>query len=86
MKHGLFESEEEFRKFLERSIVQYIKLKFGNKRNLISFIWDKFSIDIPENVTYAGIIKILEENSRDFYRDVLGVSSPLEVAHLYSLL
>jgi len=81
---NIFESEENFRRFLENSVMQYIKLKFGNKKNLISFIRNTLGIDIPKGATYVEIFQILAENSKDFYRDVLGISSPLEAAHLYS--
>ncbi len=80
----LFDSKQSFNDFLEKSTLQYIKLKYRNKNNLIFEIQDKFDIKIPKTANYTKISKILRENSKDFYRDVLGLASPLEVAHLYS--
>jgi len=86
MKTGvnIFREKKTFQRFLENSIQQYIKLKFGNKENLISFTQNNFGIKIPKTANYTKISEILREHSKDFYRDVLGVESPLEIAHLYS--
>ncbi len=81
---NLFKEKEEFLKFLDNSTIQYIKLKFGNKKRLILFIQDRLGIRIPETANYAKIGKILRERSKNFYSDVLEVDSPLETAHLYS--
>lgn len=80
----IFKDKEIFQRFLENSTQQYIKLKFGNKKNLISFIQNNFGIKIPKTANYTKISEILREYSKDFYRDILGVASPLEIAHLYS--
>ena len=81
--NNLFQGEEEFQKFLKNSIIQYIKLKFRNKKGLISFIENKLDIKIPKTANYTKIIDILKEKSKDFYTDLLK-HSPLEIAHLYS--
>lgn len=81
---NLFKEKEEFLKFLYNSTMQYIKLKFENKKKLISFIQNKLDIKIPKTANYAKITEILKEKSKDFYSDVLKVHSPLEIAHLYS--
>jgi len=80
----LFREREKFHRFLENSTLQYVKLKFGNKENLVSFIQNNFGIRVPKTASYTKIFKILRENSKDFYKDVLGISSPIEIAHLYS--
>ena len=83
--NNLFQGEEEFQKFLKNSIIQYIKLKFQNKKGLISFIENKLlDIKIPKTANYTKITDILKEKSKDFYTDMLKVHSPLEIAHLYS--
>ena len=82
--NNLFQGEEEFQKFLKNSIIQYIKLKFRNKKGLISFIENKLDIKIPKTANYTKITDILKEKSKDFYTDMLKVHSPLEIAHLYS--
>ena len=84
--NNLFQGEEEFQKFLRNSIIQYIKLKFQNKKGLISFIENKLlDIKIPKTANYTKITDILKEKSKDFYTDMLKVHSPLEIAHLYFL-
>ena len=80
----IFKDKEIFQRFLENSTQQYIKLKFGNKKNLISFIQNNFGIKTPKTANYTKISEMLREHSKDFYRDILGVVSPLEIAHLYS--
>ena len=80
----IFSEKENFSKFIENSVLQYIKFKFGNKNNLIPLIEDDFNIKISKNASYDKIEKILRENSRDFYRDVLRAESSIEIAHLYS--
>jgi len=81
---NIFEEKEKFLKFVENSLLQYIRLKFGNKNNLISFIESVFGIKISKNASYDKIKKTLKENSKEFYRDVLRVESPIEIAHIYS--
>ena len=81
---NIFEEKEKFLRFVENSRLQYIQLKFGNKNNLISFIERDFNIKISKNASYDKIDKILRENSKDFYRDVLKIESHIESAHLYS--
>ena len=81
---NLFKEKEEFQKFLDNSTIQYIKLKFQNKKRLISFIENKLDIKIPKTANYTKITDILKEKSKDFYTDILKVHSPLEIAHLYS--
>lgn len=81
---NIFEEKEKFLRFVENSRLQYIQLKFGNKDNLISFIESEFNIKISKNASYDKIDKILRENSKDFYRDVLRVESHIESAQLYS--
>lgn len=81
----IFSEKENFSKFIENSVLQYIKFKFGNKNNLVSFIKRNFGIEIPKTASYDEIDKILRKKSKDFYRDVLGVEFPIEIVHLYSL-
>jgi len=81
---NIFSEESVFQRFLKNSTQQYIKLKFKNKENLISFIQSNFGIKIPKTANYTKISEILKGHSKDFYKDVLGVESPLEIAHLYS--
>lgn len=84
MDINIFDEKGKFSKFVENSILQYIKLKFGNKDKLISCVESDYGIKIAKNADYNRISTILEENSKDFYRDVLKVGSPIEAAHLYS--
>lgn len=81
---NIFEEKEKFLRFVENSRLQYIRLKFGNKNNLISYIESDFGIKISKNASYDKIEKTLKENSKEFYRDVLRVESPIEIAHIYS--
>ena len=67
----IFSEKENFSKFIENSVLQYIKFKFGNKNNLVSFIKRNFGIEIPKTASYDEIDKILRIKSKDFYRDVL---------------
>lgn len=80
---NIFAKKENFEWFVENSIKQYIKFKFGNKSNILSFIRNNFNIDIPKSYNYKKIEEILRKNGKDFYKDVLG-ASPLEITHLIS--
>jgi len=81
---SIFDSDEKFHHFLKNSVLQFIKLKFGSKQGLLSYIQNKFGLRINSGATYEDIVKILADHSINFYQDIFSVSSPIEIAHLYS--
>lgn len=83
MDWNIFEGKDNFLRFIDNSILQYVRLRFGSRKGLISFVNANFGTKIPETATYTRISEVLKENSKDLYKDVIRLS-PIEIAHLYS--
>jgi len=81
----VFNDRQNFEKFLSNSRLQYIKLKFGNKKNLINHINKNYDMKLKENLSYIELDAILTTASINLYVDILEASSINEVAHRYSL-
>ncbi len=85
MDSNIFYQEQNYNDYINNSKLQFIRLKFENKQRMIAFIDENFEIKLYKNAKYEEISKILKKNSKDLYKDVLGVESEIETAHRYSL-
>jgi len=83
----VFTQEEEFLRFLNNCLLQFIKLKFGTKKKFIDFIEKQFEIKIPQSFsclkTLMFLSKKLKEDEQSILENIFGVSSLIEICHLY---
>jgi len=81
---GIFNNDRRFEGFLANSIVQYIRLKFGNKTEFIRSVEKICREKISRNSSSLNIALYLYQNSPEVFRKLLGVSHLIEMVHLYS--
>lgn len=73
--HKIFATEEDYKQFLLESIRQFCGIKFGDKAELIAYIDEELGANLPKSATYEEVIDRLQNESVDFYEDVLDRSS-----------
>lgn len=81
---GVFDSDENFERFSANSIVQYARLKFGSKRELLKSVETIFKGKIPGDSSYLNIVLFLYQKSPEDFRKIFGISHLIEMCHLYS--
>ena len=84
LNFGIFNSNESFERFLANSIIQYAKLKFGSKRDLLKSVEAISREKISGGSSYSNIALFLYQKSPEDFRKIFGVSHPIEICHLYS--